>query len=251
MKILDSKNNSIFETTSLLRGEQVFTSMLFWEGKFLFIDEHLERLIKGASFFFPKDNWENKLPIIKDYLELQKRTLLGNFYCRLTISDDNFFVIFKDHEISQLQVSLERAFQTKTPSLRPSYLKLSQYADSVLELRQTHADDIVFFDQENFVTEASTSNIFVITKSEQIMTPKLSSTVLDGIIRSKICKKLNIAEQNIREDELINAREIWLSNSIKGLRFVSSYQMNVKEFESSLFQSVVNQFGRYGEKINE
>jgi branched-subunit amino acid aminotransferase/4-amino-4-deoxychorismate lyase len=251
VKILETKNYPILENSSFLRGEQVFTSMLFYNGKFLFFNEHIERLIKGAAFLFPLHNWEGERLNIKSYLEIKTKELSGDFYCRLTIVEDYFFTIVKPHELAPLNISLAKAFQIKTPSIKPSYLKLSQYADSHLELKQTKSDDIIYFDQNSFVTEASTSNIFVVLKSGKIITPYLSSMVLEGILRKKLLQKLNIIEQNITEDDLINSQEIWLSNSIKGLRFVKTYNNHEKIFEKSLFENVIVGLGRYGEKFNE
>jgi branched-subunit amino acid aminotransferase/4-amino-4-deoxychorismate lyase len=251
VKILETKDFPILEMNTLLRGDQVFTSMLFFNGKIIFFHEHIERLIKGAAFLFPKYNWEDEGHNIKAYLETKTKDLSGNFYCRLTIFEDNFFTIFKAHDPAAITLSLAKAFQIKTPSLRPPYLKLSQYAESHLELRQTKADDIIYFDQHNFLTEASTSNVFVVLKSGKIITPYLSSMVLDGIIRAKLLQKINIFEQNITEDDLANSQEIWLSNSIKGLRFVKFYNSHEKKIEKSLFKNLVESFGCYGEKFDE
>lgn len=252
MKILDTQSNQFITKTSLLRGEQVFTSLLFYEEKLLFWDQHLARLIKGASFLFPQHNWPGFAAEINDYVLNQVNKLNKNYYCRLTIIDDNFFMIKNEHSESDQNIKITKAFQIKTPSLRPEYLKLGQYADSLLELRRVNkanATDVVYFDHENFLTEASTSNIFVVKNTGKIVTPPVSSMVLDGVLRSLLCKKFEIIEENITEEDLVIAKEIWLTNSIKGMRFASEYEGIEKNRNNSLFDKVIETFGRYGEKL--
>ena len=201
MKIIDTECNSFLSNTSLLRGEQVFTSLLFYDGQFLYLEEHLERLIQGAKFFFPLRSWEKTKEEIRDYLYQKIETTdPQNYYCRLTIIDDSFFLIFKVHELSANSLSLTSGFQIKTPNLRPSYLKLGQYADSVLELKNAKNkkfDDVVFYDNSGFITETSTSNIFLVNPAGEIKTPYSSSMVLAGVLRSQIMKSLKVREANL------------------------------------------------------
>lgn len=251
MKILDTESNQFITNSSLLRGEQVFSSLLFYEGKLLFFDQHLARLIKGATFLFPQHNWPAFAREIKDHVLAQVHNLNKNYYCRLTIIDDTFFIVKKEHAASDIEVKTVKAFQVKTPSLRPSYLKLSQYADSLLELRRANsadATDILYFDHHNFLTEASTSNLFVVKSSGEIVTPYVSSMVLDGILRTQLCTTIPVVEENITEENLVTAKEIWLTNSIKGMRFVSAYEGAVKTRNNSLFNNTLEKIGRYGEK---
>jgi branched-subunit amino acid aminotransferase/4-amino-4-deoxychorismate lyase len=229
--------------------------MLFYEGKLLFFNDHLVRLIKGASFLFPLCDWQNHQRDIFDYVQSEvKKLSKGNYYCRLTIVDDFFFMTIKEHVVSDRHVSLLKAIQVKTPSLRPSFLKLSQYADSFLELRQaslSHADDVLFFDNNNYVTEATTSNVFIVKINGEIVTPALSSMVLEGVLRSQLIQQLHAVETIITENDLLQAKEIWLTNSIKGIRLVNCYQHIPKIFKNSLYESTLEKFGRYGEKYYE
>lgn len=255
MKILDTNSDSFLSNNSLLRGEQVFTSLLFREGKLLFCKEHLTRLMKGAAFLFPQHHWPDYEHEIYDHvLKKVKEVEKKNYYCRLTIIDDCFFMILKEHTVTEINISLINAFQVKTPTLRPSFLKLSQYADSLLELRKANevkASDVIFFDQMNFLTEASTSNVFVVKNTGELVTPYLSSMVLDGILRTQLIKNFQVKEQNITSADLVAAREIWLSNSIQGIRFVEQYEQKKKSRNNSLFDTVLENFGRFGEKVCE
>jgi branched-subunit amino acid aminotransferase/4-amino-4-deoxychorismate lyase len=252
LKILDLENYPFLKNSSLLRGEQVFTSMLLYNGKMLFFHQHLTRLLKGASFLFPQYKWDSFEDEIRIYvLEQVKKFESKNYYCRLTIVDDCFFMIHREHEVTSATLSLARAVQLKALGLKPEFLKLGQYAESLLELRHAsskNSDDIAFYDQNNFLTEASTSNVVIVKQNGEMATPHLSSMVLDGILRAGLLSKFSIKEENITESDLLLAREIWLTNSIKGIRFVKQYEQNNYEISNSVYHQVIETFGRYGEK---
>jgi 4-amino-4-deoxychorismate lyase len=252
--ILDASIHSFLGNKSFLCGEQVFTSLLFHKGRPLFLSEHIQRLIKGASYLFPDCNWPHFENDIHAHVLNELKGETRDCYCRLTIVNDNFFVVKKSHEVSNQNISLTTAFQVKTANLKPSFLKLSQYAETFLELKHANISqvtDIIFFDSNNLLTEASTSNVFIVKNDGELMTPNLSSMVLDGILRQQLMLEFKIIQKNITKKEVMDASEIWLSNSIKGLRFVTQYETRKFQRTGSQFDKMENVFGRYGEKICE
>lgn len=56
-------------------------------------------------------------------------------------------------------------------------------------------------------------------------------------------------EKKLSRNDLLNAKEIWLTNSIKGLRKVSRWNDQLFNSNDEYFNQFTNQFGRYGEKI--
>lgn len=56
-----------------------------------------------------------------------------------------------------------------------------------------------------------------------------------------------IFERSISKSDLLNAREIWLTNSVKGIRFVDQFEELNFEKKDSLFEKAIKVFGRYGE----
>jgi branched-subunit amino acid aminotransferase/4-amino-4-deoxychorismate lyase len=261
MKILSTEMAGNYQHRSLQRGHLVFTSLICYNGKLIFLDSHLERLLKGADFLFPKFGWIQKQEELKRYIEnaIGPTTILAddNYYFRLTIFDDSIFMERRTWEKNEDFLRMTTALKIKTPGLFPSFLKLSNYVEADLELslaRIKNYDDILFVDNSDNITEASTSNIFVVKSDGTIISPSPSSMILDGIMRKKLFEKLqnfgfNIQEAPLKREELLKAREIWLTNSVKGLRFVLQYEDSVFEKENSTFQKVIEIFGRYGELV--
>jgi branched-subunit amino acid aminotransferase/4-amino-4-deoxychorismate lyase len=261
MKILSSEMAQHYQMNSLLRGHLVFTSFISCNGKILFLEAHIERLLKGAEFLFPNCNWAQNFLKIKQHVENEfikiNDQTVGNFYFRLTIFDENIFLLCRPPEGQACSDSLRlmSAQKIKTTGLIPPFLKVSNYLESDLELeraRLKNFDDIIFFDEGRNLTEASSSNVFMVDHEGVIITPMPSSNILDGVTRKKLLEKLRmlgfeIKEAAISKSDLLNAREIWLTNSLKGIRFASQFEDSFFEKKDSVFLKAIKVFGRYGE----
>ena len=74
---------------------------------------------------------------------------------------------------------------------------------------------------DNLVTEASTSNVFVIRR-QSLITPPLSDLILPGITRHLVIEMaltigLDVIEEPIRVDSLPDADGVFVSSSTRGL----------------------------------
>lgn len=258
MKILSKETAQHHEVASLQRGHCVFTSFCAYEGKILFLDSHLERLVAGADFLFPSVLWTKKIAEIKDYVEDQFFQLSAEMkqgcYARLNIFDDNIYLQVRKSQFFADSLKLTSGKKIKTLDLCPSFLKLPNYVESDLEVASAQMrgfDDVLFFDQFNNVTEATTSNLLMVATDGTILTPPPSSIILDGILRKKLFLKLkesgfSIMERSISKSELLKAEEIWLTNSIRGIRKVSVFEEKILT-NNSMYDKAVSIFGRYGE----
>jgi branched-subunit amino acid aminotransferase/4-amino-4-deoxychorismate lyase len=239
------------------RGIQTFTSFLSDKTQFIFLEDHLERLLKGADFLFPQLKWKDKKSEIAEFL---KGEFLPSQYYRLSVVEDTLLFLKKPHAPKEPYVQLANAQSTKVTSLIPSFVKNSNYLLAELELQEAKkkkCDDVIFFDQHQNVTEASTSNIFVSLDSDgkTILTPKTSSMVLEGVTRKKLIEFLKakgflVIEGDISKSELESSREIWLTNAIQGIRLVERYEKLNMFQDKTIYQSVCKDFGRFGEKFH-
>lgn len=237
------------------RGIHTFTSMLSNDAGFIFLNEHLNRLLKGAEFLFPQHKWGAKKEILQDFLKQEWKPW---HYYRLSIVDDTVLFQTKVHAPKTPFVNLGNAQSCRLPSITPSYVKNGNYLLADIELfeaKKRKCDDVVFFDPNQNALEASTSNIFVVLNDSTIITPKTSSMVLEGVTRLKLIEylksaKYNLIESDVSKSELENCREIWLTNAIQGIRLVDKYEKINMFKERTIYQTVCNDFGRFGEKFN-
>ncbi|MBC7430279.1 MAG: aminotransferase class IV [Bacteriovorax sp.] len=252
MKIISVDSSTIYQSNSLCRGVQTFTSFISDKTQFIFLEEHLERLLKGADYLFPKEKWFNKKNEIKEFL---KNEFVPSHYFRLNISDDQLVFFKTPHQPKDPFVKIAKAKSTKVSSIIPAYVKNANYMLADLEIKESKKDDVIFFDVNGNATEASTSNIFVLLDDKTFLTPKTSSMVLEGVTRKKLIEYLSsqnikVQECNISQSELESAREIWLTNSIQGIRLVDSYGSLEMYKDKTIYQMTCYNFGRFGEKFN-
>ena len=88
------------------------------------------------------------------------------------------------------------------------------------EAKASGAQEAILFRKE-YVTEASTSNVFVI-RGNMLVTPPLSDLILPGITRHLVLEMaeelgITVIEQNVRVDSLADADGIFVSSSTRGL----------------------------------
>ena len=85
-------------------------------------------------------------------------------------------------------------------------------------MKERRADEGFFFNEENFLTEGIISNVFIVYK-DSILTPDLKCGILPGITRGVVIElALNmgfkVAEKKIKEQNLFQAEEIFITNSL-------------------------------------
>lgn len=79
-------------------------------------------------------------------------------------------------------------------------------------------DDVFMVDPDGFVTEASASNAWIVTKNNKIITREVSTNILRGITRTaieKICteNKLTLEERSFTPEESYEALEAFTSSA--------------------------------------
>lgn len=115
------------------------------------------------------------------------------------------------------------------------------YVLASIELAKTDFHDLIIFNSKNRPIETTVSNLFVI-KNNIIYTPSLSESCLEGVMRNVVidtAKKmgLEVVEKSISYEELISSDEVFTTNVIKGIQWVS--QINEVEIKSNHFTNMI------------
>jgi branched-chain amino acid aminotransferase len=89
-------------------------------------------------------------------------------------------------------------------------------------------DDVLFLNHKNNIVESTNSNVFFVFEN-QIFTPKIDEGCVEGVMRNFLINnakelKINISEKEIPIEYLISADEIFFTNAVVGLKYVSAYQ---------------------------
>jgi branched-chain amino acid aminotransferase group I len=220
-----------------LYGFGLFETMRAYEGQVFRLDRHLNRLVHSAEVL--------GLPIgVTDLKSAVMATIqanqLGDARVRITISigeggivpdpstcDKPTVLILAGHYQPYPQQVYEKGFRAIVSSIRRnsqsplSRLKSANYLESILarqEARAAGIDEALCLNEKGLLAEASMSNIFLVTNSI-LRTPGQDSGILPGITRETILELasplgINTVEHDIRLDELFQAQEAFLTNSL-------------------------------------
>jgi branched-chain amino acid aminotransferase len=98
--------------------------------------------------------------------------------------------------------------------------------DAALKYAREHDfEDAIVLNENNTVADASIYNVFIV-KDGIIYTPPLSDAPVAGVLRELLLTRLpdtRIIEQSISIQDLYTADEIFLTNVIRGIRWVKSF----------------------------
>lgn len=225
-------------------GRGVFETIKVVGGKPLFLDKHLRRLKKSLKFFGIERNIDEEK--IYEYIKSSEEK---NFALKLIVSDKNFIVASRpdnyreDNKKFKLIVSDVRRNSTS----KVVYHKTLSYYENIMEHRWAQDrgyDSALFINEREEVCETSFANIFFVREGE-IFTPTLSSGLLKGTMRDYILENYKVREEVICFKDLESYDEVFISNSLMGIRNVSSIndvKFN-KDQETKLIQCDLKGFG--------
>lgn len=117
------------------------------------------------------------------------------------------------------------------------------YAMGALHAKKMQWNDSIIFNAAGDICETTIANIFIV-KNGQVSTPALSEGCIAGVVRTWLLGQLHsrgifAEEKQITKTELMSADEVFLTNSIYGLRWIKSIDAG-----EGKITNYNNQFGR-------
>jgi branched-chain amino acid aminotransferase len=231
---------SVFDH-GMLYGDGVFEGIRVYNGVIFQFKEHLDRLYSSAKSIklnIPLPSQDMTAAVV----ETIKRNSLKDAYIRLVVTrgagdlgvdprkckrsstiiitepvDPSVGVITKQKGISVIISSVRRDAVDATTH----EIKSLNYLNSVLaKLEATDAgtDDALMLDREGFVSEATTTNLFI-AKDGDILTPPSTSGILQGVTRKRIihlAKDLGykVIEKGLTPYDVTSADEAFLTGTL-------------------------------------
>ena len=96
------------------------------------------------------------------------------------------------------------------------------YAIAAKQAKENKWNDALIYNTSNEITESTIANIFWV-KNGVLFTPPLASGCIAGVMRRWIIELLTVTEMPLSEAELLNADEVFLSNSIRLIRWIGAF----------------------------
>lgn len=263
-KFLDIKEAKISPLDrGFLFGDSIYEVIASYKKKPFKIDEHLDRLFINLKNIKLSINISRQE--VKDIVEaVIEKNNLSNQIIYLQISrgadeirnhipsakaDPTVFISsfpLKDRplkEINPIKVSLKKDFRW-----RKSNIKSTSLLANVMYKIQAQEEDFfeIILQEDGFITEGAVSNIFYV-KDNEVKTPSLENNILPGVTRAVIINilkemKIPIIETKISVEDFMEADEIWITNTTKGVLLVSEID-EIKLLDSNnIYQKVLNKF---------
>ena len=217
-------------------GDAVYEVILYNQGVFYDFDEHINRLFRSLhsidiQFSISKKTIEL---IVKNLIRLNKISF-GSVYIQVSrgIADRNHsfnnlnikpiltIITSKKHNNINNDIIGVKAITVRDNRWARPDIKTTQLLPNVLAKTKANkqgAYESIFIDDEGYVTEGSSSNIWIINKDNEIITRSIDGKILSGITRKTIAKfsKLNdltVIENKFSKDEMLNAKEVFLTSA--------------------------------------
>lgn len=224
-------------------GKGVFETILV-KDRPIFLYEHIDRLNKSIKVLnIGEKIYSDKiLKLILDYN-------IRNCVLKIVVTEKN--IILTTRSVNYKLEDYKKGFSLKiSKSIRNSkskltYIKSINYLENILEREEAIKngyDEVAFLNENGYLSEGSMSNIFII-KNNKIFTPDINQGLLPGIIRSFIIKRYNVIEKKISLEELFDADEIFITNSILGIMGISKIENKIL-IENKLTNSIRDDYNK-------
>lgn len=222
-------------------GDGLFETIKFYKGKILFETFHFERLFLGLKMLQIENSFTAAefSSVISELCRKNECSDLARV--RLAVYRENnnstsYIIETFPLDASSCQwkengwrltlfpfsrKSMDAYSNFKTANFLP-YVLAEKYA------QQNGFDDALILNASNHICDSSKANLFII-KNGAFFTPALHQGCINGVIRRYLVDSLKangyrLHQAEITEEQLLDADEAFLTNSIFDLRWVSSYK---------------------------
>ena len=215
----------------------------------VFLSAHIERLNKSIKLLNIKQTID-KLDVLNFIVENN----IKNCVLKIVVSEKNIIattrkIIYNDKDYNTgFKLKLSSVIRNSTSLL--SYIKSTSYSENIIErskAKELGYDEVLFLNEAGFISECSMSNIFWV-KKDIIYTPDIKSGLLNGIIRQWIIENYNITQEKFDLKNILNADEIFITNSVMGIMKVSMID-NIFFEKSSVIENIQKDYKRVLEEL--
>ena len=248
-------------------GDGLFESMRLMKGQLKFADLHADRLQRGMKAlkidgYSQMDTW-----FLKEKVEqLATRNKIKHGRLRLTVYRDAEGLYAPTQNKMGYCLELQpmdepRYFLNDKGLIMDIFNEVTKPTNFLSNIKtcnsliyvlagifktQNRLDDTFLLNQNGFLCEAGSSNIFVWYKSH-LYTPALSEGCVEGIMRQiviKLAQQSNIpfTEAQINPDILYEADEVFLTNATNGIQWVMGY--GVKRYFNQLSKGLMGELNK-------
>lgn len=235
---------------SYLYGDGVFESIRIFNGKAINVENHILRLLAGSKaikmrpatyltvdFFQEKINELIQLSDIKEggKCRISLDRVSGGAY-KPESNEVNFFIDIypydcNNFELNSKGIEIDQFMDIKKHINPISNFKTKSgliYVLAAIHASEKNLDDMLILNEKNGIIESSSCNIFIVSNGV-LYTPGLDEGCLAGTMRMQVinlalANGIKVYESSIVPQNLLAADEIFFTNAIRGINWVSGYR---------------------------
>jgi len=230
-------------------GDGLFETIKLQQGQLLLKDYHFERLFSGLSLL----KFEIPALFTKEKLEKEIIDLCRKNDCedlarvRLSVSRGNGGLYDEDNTLQwliecwPLNVSVNSLNEnglvidvfTGAEKSCDSFSNLKSanfliYSMAALHAKENKLNDCLVLNSSGGVADSTIANLFII-RNENILTPELAEGCVNGVMRRHLLENMRkagykVGETSISVNDIKQADEVFLTNAINGIRWVSRFR---------------------------
>ena len=217
-------------------GDAVYEVILYNNGIFYDYDGHINRLFNSLKLIDIKFHLsKQQLKIIIKNLFKLNRVNFGSIYIQVSrgVADRNhsYFKLNAKPVLTMIVSKKKNNIYDDIKGVkaitvfdnrwsRPD-IKTTQLLPNVLAktyANEKNAYEGIFIDHEGYITEGSSSNIWIINNNEEILTREIDGKILSGITRKTIYEfaknnNFKLLEKKFTKDEMLDSKEVFLTSA--------------------------------------
>ena len=253
-------------------GDSVYEVVLFNEGIFYDFEGHINRLFDSLNSINIKFSLSkiSLIIIIKNLIKIN-RVSFGSVYIQVSrgIAERNhsykgmnikpllsIIVTKKLNNIRSDAIGVKAITLDDNRWSRPD-IKTTQLLPNVLaktEANKKGAFEGIFIDSDGYVTEGSSSNIWIINDNNEIITRAIDGQILSGITRKTIAQfaKLNnfiVKEEKFKKEDLYKSKEVFLTSASSFVTPIIKVD-NIEINDGKIGQTSINLRNLYFSKLH-
>lgn len=263
------------ESRAFRYGDGLFETMLYKDGDIRFLTFHMERLQKSMQRLHFDNPGKFDIYFVRSAVEdlIRKNNMLGQkVRVRLIIfregggiyapiSNKAGYIVqvaripdsIRDKKVG-LIVDLYSEY--KKPYSDLSDIKSNNaliYVMAGLHKQKFDYDDVLLLNQEGYLCEALTSNVFVYFE-KTLYTPALNQACINGVMRRVVidiaeAEGIPVVEAQIHPEIMKKADEIFVTNAVQGIQWVMGYKQ--KRYFNKISRVLQDRLANWSYEVEE
>ncbi len=246
------QDNAILNVNSraLRYGDGLFETMLYQNGEIRFLPFHVERLQRSMQKLALDNPQKYDIYFIKTITDelVRKNNMIGQkIRVRLIvyreggglyspISNKTGFILQVDRVVDSLKDKKIGLIIGLYTEIKKPYSELSEiksnnalvYVMAGLHKQKFDFDDVLILNQEGYLCEALSSNVFVYYE-KTLYTPAINQGCINGVMRRVVMdiaesEGIQVIEAQINAEIMKKADEIFCTNAVQGIQWVMGYK---------------------------